>query len=159
AGDVKSFKLEDLFSAAFLSGSFDHIPKNERLESLKNVNRHLRIGGRLVFDIYIGGMKDSPLSLIDTIKKGDYVYQRSIGTKTLPNDTIDVLLVYEIYKEGKLIEKIEQPSTAVITTREEVHNLLENAGFSIKKEYRDYDFSPYTKQSPLLIVEAEKVGN
>ncbi len=156
AGDVQSFKLTETFPAAFLSGSFDHIPSNERIASLQNINRHLKLEGKLIFDVYIGGMKDSPLSLIDTIKRGDYEYQRFIGTKTLPDKTIEVLLVYKTYKQGKLIEKIEQPSAAVTTSREKVHELLQETGFSIKNEYGDYYFSPFKERDSFLIIEAFK---
>lgn len=156
AGDVQSFKLTGVFPAVFLSGSFNHIPDNERITSLQNINRHLKIDGKLVFDVYVGGMKDSPLSLIDTIKRGDYEYQRFIGTKILPDDTIEVLLTYETYKQGKLIEKIEQASAAVTTTREKVHQLLQETGFSIRNEYGDYDFSPFKIGDSFLIIEAIK---
>ncbi len=156
AGDVQSFKLPETFPAAFLSGSFDHIPSNERIASLQNINRHLKLEGKLIFDVYIGGMKDSPLSLIDTIKRGDYEHQRFIGTKTLPDKTIEVLLVYKTYKQGKLIEKIEQPSAAVTTSREKVHELLQETGFSIKNEYGDYYFSPFKEGDSFLIIEAFK---
>lgn len=157
AGDVQSFKLTKVFPAAFLSGGFDHIPDGERVISLQNINHHLKFGGKLVFDVFIGGMKDSPLSPVDNVKKGDYEYQRSIGTKILPNNTIEVLLVYETYKQGKLIERIKQPSAAVITTRTKVHELLEETGFAIEKEYCDYNFSPFKEGDSLLIVEASKI--
>ncbi|UCG90192.1 MAG: class I SAM-dependent methyltransferase [Candidatus Heimdallarchaeota archaeon] len=156
AGDVQSFELPEVFPAVFLSGSFDHIPDSERVTSLQNINRHLKLEGKLIFDVYIGGMKDSPLALIDTVKRGDYEYKRFIGTKTLPDDTIEVLLAYETYKQGKLIEKIEQPSSAVITTRVKVHELLHETGFSIKNEYGDYHFSPFKEGDSFLIIEAIK---
>ena len=54
AGDAQTFKISELFPAAFLSGSFDHIPDSERVTSFQNLNRHLTFGGNLVFDVYIG---------------------------------------------------------------------------------------------------------
>lgn len=156
-GDAQTFKLTEFFEAAFLSGSFDHIPKNERILSFQNINHHLKPEGKLIFDIYIEGMKDSPLSLIDTVKKGDYEHKRFIGTRILPNNTIDVLLIYETFKQGKLIEKIKQQSLAFATTRTEVHHLLEETGFSIQNEYRDFYFSPFREGDSLLVIEAIKI--
>ncbi len=156
AGDVQTFKLAETFPAAFLSGSFDHIPNNERITSFQNINRHLKLEGKLIFDIYISGMKDSPLSLINNVKRGDYEYKRLIGTKILPNNTIDVLLCYETYKQGKSIEKIEQRSLAFSTTRTKVHQLLEKTGFLIQKEFSDYHLSPFKEGDSLLIIEAIK---
>ncbi|MFX1515452.1 MAG: class I SAM-dependent methyltransferase [Promethearchaeota archaeon] len=156
-GDAQTFQLTEIFEVAFLSGSFDHILKRERIKSFQNINHHLRLKGKLVFDIYIEGMKESPLSLIDTIKKGEYEYKRFIGTKILPDDIIDVLLIYETYKQGELIEKIEQRSSAFTTTRTDVHQLLEETGFSIQNEYCDFQFSPFKEGDPLLIMEALKI--
>ncbi|MFX0122100.1 MAG: class I SAM-dependent methyltransferase [Candidatus Hodarchaeota archaeon] len=155
-GEVQTFKMTDMFPAAFLSGSFDHIPTSDKIVSFENINRHLKLGGKLIFDIYIGGMKDSPLLLTDSVKKGDYEYKRFIGTKILPDNIIDVLLVYETYKQGKLIQKIEQRSSAFITTRTEVHLLLKETGFLIQKEYSDYYFSPFKEGDSLLVIEATK---
>ncbi|MFX0182365.1 MAG: class I SAM-dependent methyltransferase [Candidatus Hodarchaeota archaeon] len=157
ASDAQSFKLNDLFSAAFLSGSFDHFSdEEERISVLNNINNHLKLGGKLVFDIFIGFMRDSPLSLVDTIKRGELEYQRFIENRILPRNKINVRLIYKIIKKGKLIEEIEQKSSASIITRNQVHKLLEKTGFKIKNEFRDYNFSPFKEGSPVLIIEAIK---
>ena len=44
-----------------------------------------------------------------------------------------------------------------ITDRESVHRLLDETGFSVRREWRDYDFTPYEAGDVLLIVEAVKV--
>ena len=156
-GDVQTFKVNEIFKAAFLSGSFDHIPNKQRVTAFQNINHHLQLEGKLIFDVYIEGMKDSPLSLVDTVKEGNHEYKRFIGTKVLPNKTIDVLLIYETYKQGKLIEKIEQQSAAYTTTRTDVHVLLDETGFSIENEFSDYSFSPFNKGDSLLVIEASKI--
>jgi hypothetical protein len=68
-----------------------------------------------------------------------------------------VLLIYETYKQGKLVEKIEQQSAAYTTTRTEVHALLEETGFSIENEFGDYSFSPFKEGDSLLVIEANKI--
>ncbi|MFX1504972.1 MAG: class I SAM-dependent methyltransferase [Promethearchaeota archaeon] len=156
-GDAQTFKVNEMFEAAFLSGSFDHIPNKKRVPAFQNINRHLQLKGKLIFDVYIEGMRDSPLSLVDTVKEGNHEYKRFIGTKVLPDKTIDVLLIYETYKQGKLVEKIEQQSTAYITTRTEIHVLLDETGFSIENEFSDYSFSPFKEGDSLLVTEASKI--
>ncbi|MFW9904911.1 MAG: class I SAM-dependent methyltransferase [Candidatus Thorarchaeota archaeon] len=156
-GEVQTFKSPEIFEIAILSGSFDHIPRTERITALGNINHHLKLKGKLIFDIYIKGMKDSPLSLIDTVKVGDFEYKRFIETKIFPENTIDVLLIYETYQGGKLVEKIKQRSAAFTTTRTEIFQLLKETGFSIQQEYSDYHFSPYKEGDSLLIIEAIKI--
>ncbi|MFX0053121.1 MAG: class I SAM-dependent methyltransferase [Candidatus Hodarchaeota archaeon] len=157
ASDAQSFKLKDKFPVAFLSGSFDHFSSDEvKISSLNNINNHLIPSGILVFDVFIGHMKDSPLSLIDTTKRGELEYQRFIEHMILPKNKIDVLLIYKILKNGKIIEEIEQKSSASVTTRKNVHKLLDKTGFKIQNEYKNYDFSPFTEGSSLLIIEAVK---
>jgi SAM-dependent methyltransferase len=127
ASDAQSFKLKDKFPAAFLSGSFDHFSSDKkRISSLNNINNHLAPSGILVFDVFIGLMKDSPLSLIDSIKKGELEYQRFIEQKILPKNKINVLLIYKILKKGKIIEEIEQKSSASVITRKNVHKLKQS---------------------------------
>jgi hypothetical protein len=149
--------LNNLFSAAFLSGSFDHFSDDEeRISSLNNINTHLMPGGKLVFDVFIGLMRDSPLSLIDPIKRGELEYQRFIENRVLPENKIEILLIYRMIKKGKLMEEIEQKSSASIITRNQVHKLLEKTGFKIKNEFRDFNFSPFKEGSSVLIIEAIK---
>ncbi len=157
AADAQSFKLDDVFPAAFLSGSFDHfLDDSERNLSLRNINRHLKTRSKLIFDVWIGLMKDSSLYPAGVVKKGKYEYQRFIESKILPDNKIEALLVFKTYKDGKLIEKIEQKSFAGITTREKVHQLLAETGFEIQNEFNNYDFTPYEEGDPLLIIEAIK---
>ncbi|MFX0125419.1 MAG: class I SAM-dependent methyltransferase [Candidatus Hodarchaeota archaeon] len=158
AADAQSFKLEEIYPAAFLSGSFDHfLDDSERIASLRNINHHLKTGGILIFDVWIGLMKDSPLSPAGIVKNGDYEYQRFVGSRILPDNKIEALLIFKTYKEGKLMNKIEQKSLAGITTRKKVHQLLEETGFNVQNEFNNYDFTSYEEGSPLLIVEAIKI--
>ncbi len=72
AGDASSFDAGRTFPAAFLSGSFDHfLDDEERLAALRNINRHLTLGGTLVFDLFLDLMEDAPLTpagVVETVK-------------------------------------------------------------------------------------------
>jgi SAM-dependent methyltransferase len=157
AGDASSFDLGRTFPSAFLSGSFDHfLDDEERLASLANVGRHLDPGGILVFDVFLGLMKDSPLSAAGRVKVGDREYRRFVGGKLLPGDKKETRLVFEAYREGKLVERIEERSLVGLTSRDKVHQILAEVGFNVKREWGNYDFTPYREGDSLLIVEAVK---
>jgi hypothetical protein len=155
--DAKSFKLDEKFPVAILSGSFDHLLDDaERTKSLMNIHQHLKRNGRVIFDVFIESMKDKPLSLVDKIKKKKIKYHRYIGTKILPNNQISVLLVYKTYKAGLLVESIKQRSLAAVITREKIIQLLDKTKFALANEYGDYSFSPFNEGDSLLIIEAKK---
>jgi SAM-dependent methyltransferase len=157
AGDAQSFKFNRTFPAAILSGSFDHfMDDQERLASLCNIANHLELGGKLVFDVGLGYMKDSPLSPAGKVTQGDKEYRRFVGSKLLPDDTIDWLLIFEVYRSGKLIEQIEQHSSAGVIDRPKLYSLLKQTGFEVRKEFGDYDFRDFQEGDLLLIIEAAK---
>jgi SAM-dependent methyltransferase len=157
AGDAASFALDRTFPTAILSGSFDHfLTRDERLAALRNIARHLEPGGKLVFDMFLGLMKDSPLSLAGKVTVGEWEYQRFVGTRVLPDRRVEVTLVYEVYRDGELQERIEQRSWAAITDREKVHQVLAETGFAVRREFSDYQFTPYQEGDVLLVVEAAR---
>jgi len=157
AGDAASFEVDRAFPEAFLSGTFDHFLDDvERLSSLLNIRSHLISGGTLVFDVFLGLMKDSPLSPAGRAKVGNREYRRFVGSKLLPDDRRETVLVFEVYHGDELIERIEERSLVGITNRKDIHQVLTEAGFRVNREWSDYDFTPYQEGEPLLIVEAAK---
>ena len=158
AGDASSFNFDRTFPAAILSGSFDHfMDEQERLASLRNIAKHLKPGGKLVFDVGIGYMDDTPLKLSGQVKVGDKEYRRFLSRKRLPDDTLDWLLIYEVHQSGRLIERIEQHSSAAIIDRMDLHRLLKETGFEVRREFGDYDFKPFEEEDRTLVIEAVKM--
>lgn len=159
ADTAQSFKLPEQFPAAFLSGCFDHfMDDKERINSLLNINHHLQTKGKLLFDVFVGLMTDTPLRLVDKKKRDDLEYHRYISSNVQPDNRIEVLLVYKIFKKESLIETIKQKSAASKISREKVHQLLNETGFRVLEEYQDYQFQPFEDGKNLLIIEAEKKG-
>jgi SAM-dependent methyltransferase len=157
-GDARSFTLDRKFSLALLSGTFDHfLDDDERISSLKNINSHLKKNGILVFEIFLGIMKDSALKPAGRVKKGTVEYKRYVGTRCRDNMTMETHLVFEIYDNEKLIERIEECSLTGIITRAHLHSLLTSTGFTVQREYGTYTFTPYQKSDSLLMIAAEKV--
>ncbi len=157
AGEARSFDLGRTFPVAFLSGAFDHfLDDAERLSSLINIGRHLEEKGTLVFDVFLGLMKDSPLSPAGRVKVGAREYRRFVGGKLLPGDRKETTLLFEVYEGGELVERIEERSLVGLTCRRDVHQVLKEAGFGVKGAWSSYEFAPYQEGDPLLIVEAVK---
>ena len=157
AGDATSFKFPRTFPVAFLSGVFDHfLDDEERTAALRNIAKHLEPRGNLIFEVGLGYMKDSPMSPAGKVTEGDKEYRRFVESKVLPDEQIEWLLVYEIYQSGKLIEKIEERSSAGIVDRKKVQQLLKETGFEITKEFGGYDFKEYQEGDDLLVIEAER---
>jgi SAM-dependent methyltransferase len=153
--DAASFRLEQTFAAAFLSGTFDHfLDHTERLASLQNIARHLEPSGTLVFDVFLGLMGDSPLTPAGRAQRKDREYRRFVGRRTLPGRRVQVELVFEIYQNNDLVERIEQESIAGVVSRDQVRDVLAQAGFSVRREFSDYDFTPFQEGDELLIVDA-----
>lgn len=156
-GDAASFDLGRTFPAAFFSGSFDHfLDDRERLSSLTNINKHLDQDGKLVFDLFLESTKGKQLSPAGTVKKNNLEYRRFVGGNLLPDGKKEVLLAFEIYENGKLIERIEERSLVGIIDRDNLHRLLREAGFEVKREFNNYDFTKFQNGDSLLIVEAIK---
>jgi SAM-dependent methyltransferase len=157
AEDAVSFKLPRTFPAAFLSGVFDHfLDDEERLAALHNIAKHLEPRGKLIFEVGVGYMKDSPMSLAGKVTQGDKEYRRFMEGKVLPDEKMEWLLVYEIYHSGKLTERIEERSLAGIIDRPKLYRLLKETGFEITKGFGGYDFKEFKEGDALLIVEAHR---
>jgi FkbM family methyltransferase len=155
AASAASFDLKRTFPAAFLSGTYDHfLDDEERPVSLRNIARRLQPAGTLVFDVFLGLMDSSPLSPAGQVQRGNCTCRRFVGRRLLPGRKVEVTLVFEIHQDAELIKRTEQHSVAAITERDQVHQVLVKAGFSVRREFSRYDFTPYREGDESLIVEA-----
>lgn len=155
--DAATFEFDRRFPAAFLSGTFDHFMNDdERIAALANIHRHLETDGKIVFDVFLGLMKNSPLHPAGRVTHGSTEYTRHVKSTIGSDNRIEVLLVYEKYERGRLTERIEQQSQAAVLTRIQIHEVLAMTGFAVVHEYGDYHFKKFTPGDDLLIVEADK---
>jgi SAM-dependent methyltransferase len=113
-GEATSFDLGRTFPAAFLSGSFDHLlDDEERLSALRNIGRHLSDGGVLVFDVFLGLMKGTPLSPAGVVQAGGREIRRLVGGRMPSDQRKETTLVFEVYEKGELVERIEERRVSV----------------------------------------------
>jgi SAM-dependent methyltransferase len=156
-GDAASFKLGRTLPAAFMSGSFDHLlTDEERLRALSNIAEHLEPGGKFVLDVWLGLMEDSPQTWAGEFTLKDTTYRRKVGRKVLPDGAVELKLTFEVFRDGSMVDLIEQRSVAGITDRDTLHRLLARAGFRIEHEFGDYARTPYKSGDSVLILETLK---
>jgi hypothetical protein len=74
----------------------------------------------------------------------------------VPGRKKEVVLLFEIYQGGRLVERIEERGLVGLTSREEIHRILAEAGFDARREWSGYDFAPYQEGDALLIMGAWK---
>lgn len=156
--DAKNFNIDENFSIIIMSGVFDHLIRDEyRICTLLNLNKHLDLGGTLVFDVGLGYMKeDSEYKLADTVERDGKEYRRYIKREKKNENTLLVSLKYEIYEDEELIETIEQPSEVGIIDKNKLSRSLKETGFEIRNEFGDYDCKPYEDGDSVCVIEAIK---
>ena len=104
----------------------------------------------------LGVMTPSGSKPSDEVSRGRYVYRRSVASRLLPDGLLEILLVYETDLDGRLVERVEERSLAGVITRKHVHTLLHDTGYSIRREFSDYDKTAYHEGDSILIVDAQK---
>jgi SAM-dependent methyltransferase len=157
-GEAGNFDLGREFPAAYLSGTFDHfLDHDERVVSLLNINKHLCVGGKLIFDAFIGLMQAKPLSPAGEVVEGIMTYKRLVGVKLLSEMQLEVQLIYEVMENDLLVERIEERSYAAVMDREGILELLEKTGFSVQEEFGNYQRDLFQEGDEILIIQASKV--
>lgn len=141
---------------------FMHLLKKEdQIKALKNVHRHLAIGGKFIFDVFVPDL-NSLIKGMDNIKdfEGEYEtgkrIKRIVTTRPdLINQTIGITFRYEWDSDGKVISK-EWNTTLRFFFRYEMEHLLEKAGFRNYSILGDFEGSPINKDSKEFIMVCEK---
>jgi SAM-dependent methyltransferase len=156
AADAQSFHVKHTFPVALLSGTFDHfLNDKERIASLTNIARHLKPQALLVFDVFLGLMKDSPLAPAGEYKRGSTAYRRFVGGNIISKNRKETILIFETYQSGRLRERIEERSLVGIIDYNNLHKLMKKTGFEVKHEFSNWNFTQYKKGDGLLIIEAQ----
>jgi len=155
--EAKEFYLPQLYPAAILSGCFDHfLTPLERYQALNNIYNHLKTKGRILFDVFLGLMKDKDWIAAGVKEVDEKTIKRFVKTGGLKNNILQVTLLYQVYQHDVKITEDIQFSQAAITTLEEIENLLLKVGFNIINKWGSYQRTPFVDGDNLLILEAEK---
>lgn len=156
--DMTDFQLQRTFSLAYMPSSiFSHcITTEDQLKCLRCVYNHLETNGCLAFDIVLPRQSYSTaLTLIDKKEIGNKTVVRYISNRPdFPEQLLHTTLIFEIYTDQKLTERIIEFSTVSLIYKRELLLLLDKCSFEI--EHMFGDFSKSVKVADLLIIEARK---
>lgn len=155
--EAKEFHLPQCYPAAILSGCFDHfLTPKERYQAMNNIYHHLKTKGRIIFDVFLGLMKEKSWVSAGVKEKEGKTIKRLIKTEGMKNNILQVTLLYQVYQNDIKITEDIQHSQAAITTFEEIIDLLSQIGFTITNKWGNYQCTPFVEGDKLLILEAEK---
>jgi len=160
-GDMRNFDLKQAFSLIYIPASaFDsNITVEDRKRTLTCIYKHLKKGGTFAFD-FEQAAPDKPERSwwIDRKETEDgKMVVRSIFTRrNTPKRTLSLDLFFDVYKNGKLLERYHEYEDVAVISKDEIVGLLEENGFKVIGIFGDFDKSRYRKDSPKMILVAKR---
>ncbi len=162
--DMCALQLGKKFHMAFIAlGSFGHIcARKAQQQALAAIRAHLSAGGTFILDIsnedarYMEGMSGQILhqgtwQLDDGSMVTHFISPASSPTMHL----LDLTHFYDIHKQSESVRRTITRTQLYLFERNEAELLLEQAGFTVKDVYGNYDLSQYEHDSPRMIFVAE----
>ena len=87
---------------------------------------------------------------------GDRMVVRTGYNVTKPEERIMTMnLWYELYKDGRMIERYFDGSDVYVHSPESIMELLEETGFEIVAWYGDHDKRNFTPESKMMVIVAQ----
>jgi len=156
-GDMRNFELGQPFPFIYIPAStFDHnVTIEDRKRTLNCVFRHLEQNGRFAFDLeQVAPEKPEKSWWIDRKETEDgKMVVRSIFTrKNTLKRMLSLDLFYDVYKNGKLLERYHEYGEVTMISKDEIVRSLQEKGFEVVKVYGDFDKSEYRKDSTRLVL-------
>jgi len=160
-GDIRNFDLKQTFSLIYIPASaFDsNITVEDRKRTLNCIYRHLKKNGTFAFDLEQAPTgKPEKSWWIDRKETEDgKMVVRSIFTRrNTSKRTLSLDLFFDVYKNGKLLERYHEYEDVAIIPKDEIVGLLEENGFKVVSIYGNFDKSEYRKDSPKMVLVAKR---
>jgi hypothetical protein len=156
---MADFSIHRKFPLVYIpSSTFSHLlTTKDQLNCLKCIHEHLEENGFFAFDLELPQSSySSALRLIDTKEVGDKTIVRWISNRPdYQNQSLETTLIFEVYTQQELTERIIEHSTVSLVYKRELLLLLDKAGFTVEHMYGDFQQSEDIED--LLVVEARKV--
>lgn len=162
--DMCALQLGKKFHMAFIAlGSFGHIiTRKAQQQALAAIRAHLTASGTFILDIsnedarYMESMGGQMLhqgtwQTEDGSMITHFVSPASSSTMHL----LDLTHFYDMHRQGEAVRRTITRTQLYLFERNETELLLEQAGFTIKDVYGNYDLSQYEHDSPRMIFVAE----
>ncbi len=158
--DVIDFQLSEKFNLIYFpSSSFDHIIyPNDQRKALENIKYHLKPKGAYIFDLYlVSDLKQDKGWFMERKEVNDskYVLRTGYHVTDGKKKVITLNMWYEVYENGRMIERYHEGSQVYIHSAEGIRNLLRETGFRIVKEYGNHNGKPFQKNDNLIVIISE----
>ena len=156
-GDMTNFDLRQTFPFIYLPAStFDHnVTVEDRKRTLNCVYKHLNENGTFAFDLEQASLDKPEKSWwIDRkdIEDGKTVVRSIFTRKNTAKRTLILDLFYDVYEDGKLLERYHEYGEVAIIPKDEITRLLEESGFQVVSIYGDFDKSEHRRDSSKLVL-------
>ena len=160
--DMRDFSLDITFDLAIIPfrGFLALLTVEDQRRALLNIRKHLNIGGRLVFNIFVPDIQmllqvgDTPYHLRDVTDPDTgaaYVlWQQS--SYDLHDQIVDVRVsVEELDDQRAVVKKFYRDFQLRYAFRWEVYHLLVSCGFEVVDLYGDFDRTPFDETSGEMV--------
>lgn len=160
-GDMRNFELKQSFPFIYIPAStFDHnITVEEQKQTLSCIYKHLEKNGTLAFDLEQATLDRPETSWwIDRKETDDgRTVVRSIFTRRdMAKRTCSLDLFFDVYKDGKLLDRYNEYGEVALISRSEVMKLLEETGFEVESIFGDFNKKEYRTDSPRIVLVAKR---
>ncbi|MCW4052617.1 MAG: class I SAM-dependent methyltransferase [Candidatus Bathyarchaeota archaeon] len=161
-GDMRNFRIDEHFPLVYIASStFEHcITDEDQRRCLSSAFAALKAGGILAFDISQAERdKTSNSWWIEKAAIGsDREVVRTIFSRQSPSSgVVSVNLFFDVYHEGKMVQRYFESGEAKILERREVEKALRDVGFRVDQLYGDFDMSQYNQKSRKMVFVATKL--
>ena len=159
--DVRNFDLQETFPYIYFpSYTFDHLlTREDQLSALSCIHRHLGSGGVYAFDL-AHVREDEPSSgwfvQRKDLDKERMVVRSGFHRINLAARTSSIDLFYDVYIDGKMMERYYEYGEVYIHTPEGIRKLLKEADFKVVAFYGNHNKAPFTEESDKMVLVAEK---
>ncbi len=160
-GDMRNFELKQTFPFVYIPAStFDHnITVEEQKRTLNCVYEHLEKNGTFAFDLE-QATPHKPRASWWTDRKdiegGRMVVRSTFTRRDMTKHACSLDLFFDVYKNGKLLERYHEYGEVAIISKDEVTKLLEENGFRVESIYGDFNKSRYRNDSPRVVLVTRK---
>jgi SAM-dependent methyltransferase len=157
--DVRDLDLGEAFGLAYFpSYSFDHIlERGDQVRALKAIRRHIAPGGVYAFDLaHVPELKaDSGWFVQKRPLDGDRMVVRTGHHRTRTEERImTVSLWYELYEDGRMLERYFDGSDVYVHSPEGIRELLGETGYEIEALYGGHDRRAFAPESGMMVIVA-----
>lgn len=162
--DICTLQLGRKFRMAFIAlGSFAHLTtRKQQQQALASVRTHLSKGATFIIDIsnddarYMENLSGQVLHQGTWHDKHGTILTHFVSPASARDKhMLELTHFYDQHIQGDPVQRTVVTTHLYLFERGEIELLLEQAGFTVKELYGDYDLGPYQLDSPRMLCIAE----